>query len=147
MQSDPPITFRRKPARLDTERLEKFARILRREVTRGREFHCLVTGDAEMRLLNTRFRGKKQTTDVLSFPSGLRTGFIGDLAISLGRAREQARGRGHSTEDEVCILMLHGALHLTGLDHETDDGKMRRVEARWRRKLGLPDSLIERAHA
>jgi probable rRNA maturation factor len=61
------------------------------------------------------------------------------------RARTQARGFGHSTEDEIRILMLHGILHLTGLDHETDAGRMARAEKRWRRRLGLPASLIERA--
>ena len=41
--------------------------------------------------------------------------------------------------------MLHGVLHLTGLDHETDAGRMARSEKLWRARLGLPTSLIERA--
>ena len=41
--------------------------------------------------------------------------------------------------------MLHGILHLLGMDHEADNGKMARAEARWQRKLGLPAGLIERA--
>jgi probable rRNA maturation factor len=45
------------------------------------------------------------------------------------------------------ILMLHGLLHLAGMDHESDSGKMKRVEARWRKKLGLPAGLIERVTA
>lgn len=48
-------------------------------------------------------------------------------------------------ETEIEILMLHGVLHLLGHDHETDKGAMRRLESRWRQKLGLPAGLIERA--
>ncbi|MEP7363239.1 MAG: hypothetical protein ABI972_08285 [Acidobacteriota bacterium] len=42
-------------------------------------------------------------------------------------------------------MMLHGLLHLMGMDHETDKGQMRRAESKWRRKLELPTGLIERA--
>jgi probable rRNA maturation factor len=126
-------------------------------VARGRAFHCLVTGDTELRSLNLRFRGKDAATDVLSFPSGPvpakrnplgrwggSRGPLGDIAISLARARSQARERGHSIENEICILMLHGVLHLLGMDHESDHGRMARAEIRWQRRLGLPTGLIER---
>ena len=81
---------------------------------------------------------------MLSFPSGSRIGPLGDLAISLDRAKQQAREHGHSVSSEVKILMLHGLLHLLGLDHERDRGTMRRIETQWRRKLELPAALIER---
>ena len=74
-------------------------------------------------------------------------GFLGDIAISLGRARAQAREFGHAIEQEVQILMLHGVLHLMGHDHETDSGAMARAEKRWRAKLGLPNGLIERVRS
>jgi probable rRNA maturation factor len=122
-----------------------FARKLQREVTRGRAFDVLITGDAELQKLNREFRGKDYPTDVLSFPGV--TPHLGDLAISAARARAQAREFGHSTEDEIRILMLHGVLHLTGLDHETDSGAMARAEKRWRTRLGLPNGLIERVRA
>ena len=77
-----------------------------------------------------------------SFPGSGR--FLGDIAISLGRARTQAREFGHTVEQEVQILMLHGVLHLSGHDHDTDSGAMARAEKRWRAKLGLPNGLIER---
>ena len=73
--------------------------------------------------------------------------FLGDIAISLGRARAQAREFGHSIEQEVQILMLHGVLHLCGHDHEADSGAMARAEKRWRAKLGLPNGLIERVRS
>ena len=77
---------------------------------------------------------------MLSFPPE-------DLAISFDRAAAQAAELGHSVEDELCILMLHGLLHLAGMDHETDGGAMKRTEARWRKRLGLPAGLIERVKA
>ncbi len=125
--------------------LRRFLDEVVRRVVRGRSIACLVTGDAEVRRLNRWFRGKNSATDVLSFPSSEKNGFAGDLAISVDHARRQAAEHGHSLEDELRILILHGALHLTGLDHENDAGRMARAEARWRRRLGLPTGLIERA--
>jgi probable rRNA maturation factor len=69
---------------------------------------------------------------------------LGGLAISLPRARAQARQFGHEVQDEIRILMLHGLLHLLGMDHENDHGRMARAERRWRARLGLPPGLIER---
>jgi probable rRNA maturation factor len=148
MKSDPLITFRRSPATLDVSVIESFAEDLRARVARGREFHCLITGDAELRLLNSTYRSKDYATDVLSFPAPsfpAQGGYLGDIAISLARARAQARQYGHALEDELRILMLHGVLHLKGMDHESDSGQMARAELRWRKKLGLPAGLIERA--
>jgi probable rRNA maturation factor len=150
MKSDPLITYRRKPATLDTDSLQSFAEVLRDRVARGREFHCRVTNDAELQSLNERFRGKDYATDVLSFPypsEGATRRPLGDIAISIQRARSQAREWGHAAEDEIRILMLHGVLHLLGLDHESDRGEMKRTEIRWRRKLGLPVGLIERGES
>ena len=143
MKSDPLITYRRKPATLDHQSLQQFAETLRKRVARGRAFHCRITSDAELRALNARFLEKDYATDVLSFPADQGNG-IGDIAISLQRARAQAREWRHSAEDEIRILMLHGVLHLLGMDHESDAGEMKRAESRWRRRLGLPDGLIER---
>jgi probable rRNA maturation factor len=144
MKSDPLITYRRKPASLDVSGLESFAEVLRAQVARGRDFHCRIANDAELQALNAQFRGKDYPTDVLSFPLEGGAASLGDIAISLDRARAQAREWEHSVDAELRILLLHGVLHLTGLDHETDSGRMKRTELRWRKKLGLPVGLIER---
>jgi probable rRNA maturation factor len=141
------VIFRRVPADVRQRAVQLFARKLQDEVAKGRAFDCLITGDAELRRLNLKFRGKDAATDVLSFPTAPPAAGIGDLAISVQRARTQARAFGHSTETEIRILMLHGVLHLTGLDHETDAGRMARAEKLWRARLGLPTGLIERVRA
>lgn len=126
--------------------LVAFAATLQRRLAPRATFHCLLTDDAELRRFNRKFRGSDKPTDVLSFPCSA-SGNLGDIAVSLDRARAQARGFGHRVGDEIRILMLHGVLHLTGMDHETDSGEMGRVELAWRKKLGLPAGLIERVNA
>jgi len=99
--------------------------------------------DRAMRELNRMWRGKRETTDVLSFPAdqtefekaeGLR---LGDVVISTEQAARQAKEHGLSFENEVAQLILHGLLHLSGYDHETDRGEMNRLELRLRKKLGI----------
>jgi probable rRNA maturation factor len=148
------ITYRRVPPTLQRAEIERFTRRLQKEVARSRSFDALITGDAELRRLNRDFLGKDYPTDVLSFPSPVTEPrpsgsvlFLGDIAISLGRARAQARLFGHTLEQEIQILMLHGVLHLMGYDHESDSGAMARAEKRWRSRLGLPNGLIERVRA
>ena len=139
------VTFRRTPPDFRRRAVQLFARRLQKEVAKGQPFDCLITGDADLRRLNREFRGLDYATDVLSFPAAAPSTHLGDLAISLGRARAQARAFGHPIEQEVAILMLHGLLHLLGFDHETDGGRMARAEKRWRARLGLANGLIERA--
>jgi probable rRNA maturation factor len=141
------VTFRRTPPDFRRRTVEGFARRLQKEVARGRAFDCLITGDADLRRLNRQFRGLDYATDVLSFPSALPENHLGDLAISLARAKAQGREFGHGIEHEVAILMLHGVLHLLGFDHETDRGQMARAEKRWLKRLGLTTGLIERVRS
>ena len=134
--------------RVTQKALREFAETLEKRVSRRRAFNCLMTGDAELQRLNRQFRKKNHPTDVLSFPAvdGPGGGRVaGELAISCDRALAQSQEYGHSIADELRILMLHGVLHLTGLDHESDDGAMARAELRWRKAFGLPSGLIERA--
>jgi probable rRNA maturation factor len=139
------LVSRRLPKGLARDDLKAFAARLEKCVAGGRPFTWLLTDDAELQRLNRQFLGRDYPTDVLSFPSAEGEGSIGEIAISLERAAEQARERGHSLRNEVEILLLHGVLHLLGMDHETDRGRMARAERRHRRELGLPAGLIERA--
>jgi probable rRNA maturation factor len=120
-----------------------------------------LVSDARMRTLNRSWRRVDHATDVLSFPAldasdagsergkeGKRAGrsaHLGDIVIAKGVAARQARAAGHSEAAEWRVLALHGLLHLLGYDHEQDEGEMARVEARLRRRGGLPAGLIERA--
>jgi len=127
--------------------VRNFAARLVSEVAGGRSFVCLVTDDRELRRLNREFRKQDHPTDVLSFPAPDRNGFLGDIAISYQRAQAQAAEYGLAVQEEIEILMLHGLLHLLGMDHEADRGRMARAEAKWRAALGLPSGLIERVRA
>ena len=99
--------------------------------------------DAAIRKLNKQFRGKDQVTDVLSFPSEAEPfeaenqSQLGEVVISVQRAADQAKQNRLTFSNEVEQLILHGLLHLCGYDHETDDGKMNRLEVKLRKKLGI----------
>lgn len=122
--------------------LRAFQKRLALEVGGGHQFCCLIAGDKELLRLNREFRGKNYPTDVLSF-----VGEDSEIAISFDAALRQATEYGHSAEEELKILMLHGLLHLLGMDHETDGGQMSKAERKWRVRLGLPAGLIERVGA
>ena len=125
-----------------------FAKLLETEVAGGRSFCCLVTNDKELRRLNRQFRKKDYATDVLSFRlENAGDSVLGEIAISFDKAKQQAEEHGHAVGDEVALLMLHGVLHLLGMDHETDRGQMARAERQWRSSLGLPAGLTERRTA
>src|SRR5271155_5267757 len=148
------IAARREP--LNKRGLARFAGLAVRAAGCSGAASVLLTNDERIRELNRDFRGKNSPTDVLSFPAvvwefesreGHKTKNAGDLAISLETAARQAKSLGHSLATEVKVLILHGALHLAGFDHETDAGEMARKEIRLRRQLGLPSGLIERTSA
>jgi probable rRNA maturation factor len=126
--------------------LTRFLRRAREAVGLKGEVDVLLTSDHELRRLNRTFRGKNKPTDVLSFPTPeeIAAEHAGDLAISLDTAARQAESFGHSLGQEVRILLLHGLLHLAGMDHEVDSGEMATREAELRRELKLPVTLIER---
>jgi probable rRNA maturation factor len=105
--------------------------------------------DRKMRELNRTFRGKDATTDVLSFPyeaddfefdtefTDSDENYLGDIAISLEQAQRQAFENDLDLETEIKQLILHGILHLSGYDHETDSGEMNELELKYRRKLKI----------
>lgn len=99
------------------------------QVPSGVSLTVVVTGDDEIQALNRQFRDVDAPTDVLAFPDAV-TGqifvdgsdeppYLGDVIISLPRAREQAAEHGHSTTEELRLLVVHGVLHLLGHDHAT----------------------------
>ena len=99
--------------------------------------------DRAMRRLNRDYRGIDGPTDVLSFayhegeeaPACDETSHIGDVVISVETAGRYARELGLSFDREIELLVIHGALHLAGYDHETDDGEMNRLERKLRKEL------------
>ena len=140
---EPPSSFE---TTLSTSGLARFLNRARTAVGVRGAVDVLLSNDPTLRHLNKTFRGKNKPTDVLSFPapSAFATKHAGDLAISLETAARQAATHGHPLPDEIKILILHGLLHLSGEDHETDNGEMAAREATLRRELRLPATLIER---
>jgi probable rRNA maturation factor len=128
---------------------------------KGGSFSVAFIADRRMEELNSFFRGKTTTTDVLSFPheadefestsqaftrdtrpsakavSQESSNYLGDIVISVEQAQRQAKENELTLESEIKQLILHGLLHLCGYDHETDDGEMNKRERELRRKLKI----------
>ncbi len=108
----------------------------------GRKFSVAFISDVRMKQLNQMFRNIDSTTDVLSFPYEADSfdpdqDNLGDIVISAEQAKKQAVDNGLSFEGEVKQLILHGLLHLCGLDHENDNGEMNARELIVRDQLGI----------
>jgi probable rRNA maturation factor len=99
--------------------------------------------DRTMSKLNRRWRAKRGTTDVLSFPAEqnefevLQGSTLGDVVISVDQAARQAAENNLHLDEEIAQLILHGLIHLSGFDHATDHGEMNRLELGLRKKLGI----------
>jgi len=96
-------------------------------------------GDDEfVRALNRDFRGRDKPTNVLSFPSGAGAG---DIALAFETCASEAKRQRKSLARHVGHLVVHGALHLRGYDHENpaDALAMEALERRVLRRLGIPD--------
>ena len=131
---------------VDLEALEKIA-----EVLSTKEVELIITDDATIQKLNAEHRGKDKPTDVLSFP--MEAPFteqsifgmpLGSIIIAESFVKEKAAEFGHTVQDELSLLFIHGMLHLLGFDHETDDGEMRKREKELIKEFDLPNSLIVR---
>ena len=125
-------------------RLEKAAEYTldHQKVDLNTDLAIVIGDDDQIQSLNRDYRGVDQPTDVLSFPLGSKdphSGHVnlGDIIISLPRAAAQADAEGHSLEDELVLLVVHGLLHLLGYDHEEDDGR----EEMWRVQDDILDGL------
>ena len=106
-----------------SRKLKKVAQKVLEIVEQDQAELCLVlVGNAKIRKLNAKFRKKDYPTDVLSFPAGdeLPTGvqLLGDVVISVEKAKEQAKERRRTLNEEMVTLLIHGIVHLLGYDHE-----------------------------
>jgi probable rRNA maturation factor len=130
---------RQRRLRLDTEAWSTFATKALAALGKSDSSATIAfVSDNRIRELNRQFRDVDKATDVLSFPSGGPDELeLGDIAISVETAAAQAKESGLSFDDEIAQLILHGLLHLSGYDHETDNGEMNRLELKLRRKLGI----------
>ncbi|CAN5465777.1 hypothetical protein BH09SUM1_BH09SUM1_29650 [soil metagenome] len=93
-----------------------------REMWRSQEISIVYTSLAAIRKLNEEWRGIDKATDVLSFPAPKvmrRGGHLGDLAICLPVCAEEVPEFGESLAEVVALMLVHGYLHLTGMDHDT----------------------------
>lgn len=125
-------------APLKARLVDVIERTLQGEGRRG-EVGLSLVDDVEMQELNQKWRGVDRPTDVLSFPMDHEL-LLGDVVISLERAKEQAKTYGHSLTREACFLAVHGTLHLLGYDHQSPEDE-RAMMGRCERVLeaaGLP---------
>jgi probable rRNA maturation factor len=132
------LTGRRGLPPVDRARLRSSARrILRALGHSGSELSIALVDDAAIAALNASYRGREEPTDVLSFSlldgqhADRRGELLGDVVVSLETAVRQARRARRSLEEEVERLLVHGALHLLGHDHQRqDDARAMRAEER-----------------
>lgn len=100
------------------------------------EVSVAFVGDAEMTRLNARYRGKRKTTDVLSFTNDRP--FLGDIVLSMPQVARQAKAAGKTVRSEIALMLVHGTLHLLGYDHVTlkEEKAMFSLQARILKTLG-----------
>jgi len=111
----------------------------------SREIELILTNNDEIAAINREFRGIDKATDVLSFPSDpFPNAPLGSIIISVDKVQSIAEELGHTPNDEMALLFIHGMLHLLGYDHEVDNGEMREREKELVKEFNLPLSLIVR---
>jgi probable rRNA maturation factor len=131
------VVNRQRRLQIDTRPWSKFATKALAAIGKSESSATIAfVSDKKIRELNRQFRGIDKATDVLSFPSD-RPDELGDIAVSVDTAAAQAKENGLKFDEEIAQLILHGLLHLSGYDHETDNGEMNRLELRLRKKLGV----------
>lgn len=133
------VVNRQRGRKIDTQTWAAFAaQAIEAIGKQGSSATIAFVSDRNIRKLNQQFRNIDKATDVLSFPAGDEDETnLGDIAISVETAAAQAKENSLTLENEIAQLILHGLLHLSGYDHETDNGEMNRLELRLRKKLGI----------
>lgn len=101
------------------DKIEKYVDYLNDKLNNTRIFSLVAMDNEEIHSINLEFRGVDRPTDVLSFEEPTED-YLGDILISIPRAKEQAIDYGHSYERELLFLITHGFLHINGYDHLND---------------------------
>jgi len=124
--------------KIDIELLESISKT-------DRDLELLIIDDKTMHKINLEQRDVDKTTDVLSFPLEDFPHFpLGSILINSDLATIRAKELGHSFQDEITLMFIHGLLHVKGFDHESDNGEMRKEEEKLINEFNLPKSLIIR---
>jgi len=110
------------------------------------ELSVLFCNNSYIKKLNAQYRNKDEATDVLSFPLG-ETGqngryLAGDIVISLDALQENSRYFNVTEDEELRRLLIHGILHLSGWDHETNNGKEPMLETQEALLAGLTEKVL-----
>jgi probable rRNA maturation factor len=111
-----------------------------------KEVELMIVTNETIQEYNKSYRNIDKPTDVLSFPmEDMPNAPLGSIVISCNYIQNVSDRYNHSEDDELCLLFIHGLLHLLGYDHEVDNGEMRDKEKEIIKKFDLPDSLIIRS--
>lgn len=108
----------------------------------------VVTDDATVRRLNTEYRQVASATDVLSFPAAadMDGAYLGDILIAYPYAQRAAKQRNLNVENTICMLAVHGLLHLLGHDHDTEKARraMWREQAASLASIGIDPAIVDK---
>ncbi|MDD9303771.1 MAG: rRNA maturation RNase YbeY [Desulfobacter sp.] len=125
----------RQEAKLPTPPIrQKTEQILNALGCNDHELSLVIMDDKQIRELNKNFMGIDKPTNVLSFPmqegqfSEITPGLLGDVVISLDRAKQEADSAGILVQERMSQLLIHGILHLLGFDHEQGENQAQKME-------------------
>ena len=128
---------------IDRKQMRKIvSTVLAGEGVADAEISLAFVDNPTIHALNKRYLDHDEPTDVLSFPLSERHAkkLAGELVIGAEIAKAQAQERGHDVQAELALYVIHGLLHLCGLDDKSDAAaaKMRQREGHYLKELGLP---------
>jgi len=107
--------------------VKKISEVFLRERRRkGYDLSVAIVGDGEIRKLNNAYRKIDRPTDVLSFAGEGK--FLGEIILGINQIKRQARELKRSAKDELAFILVHGLLHLAGLDDKTEKGRLNMIK-------------------